>query len=119
VAGKNVVKNRPAPLVTHAEEVDRMKPIEFEPRHSPKEISPKCIKSLVEQEVGNCLRVLLRGGIENKELVEKYEALISFLRSPELKKIHNMCETYLAQGKEVRVKICFWHGTPKYKITLS
>jgi hypothetical protein len=113
------VKHRPAPAGTYAEGVDRMKPIELEPRHSTKEISPKCIKSLVEQEVGNCLRALLRGETENKELVDKYEALVSFLRSPVLKKLHHMCETYLEQGKEVRVKIYFWHGIPKYKIILS
>jgi len=96
-----------------------MKPIELEPRHSTKDISPKCIKSLIEQEVGNCLRALLRGEIQNKELVEKYEALVSFLSSPVSRKLRDVCETYLEQGKEVRVKICFWKGKPKYKILLS
>ncbi len=113
------MKHRPAPAGTYAEGVEGMKPIELGPQHSTKEISPKCIKSLAEQEVGNCLRALLRDEIENKELVEKYEALVSFLRSPELKKINNMCETYLAQGNEVMVKIYFWKGKPKYKIIIS
>ena len=96
-----------------------MSPIELEPRYSTKELQGKGIKRLTELELGVCLRKLLRGEMENKELVEKYEALIFFLRSPELEKLHNMCETYLAQGKEVKAKICFWKGKPKYKIILS
>ena len=96
-----------------------MKPIELEPRYSTKEISPKCIKSLAEQEVGNCLRALLRGEIENKEIGEKYEALVAFLKSPVSRKLRDVCERYLSEGKEVTAKIYFWKGKPKYKITLS
>jgi len=113
------VKHRRAPAGTYAEGVDRMKPIEFKMRYSTKEISPKCIKSLAEQEVGNCLRALLRGEIENKELVEKYEALVAFLKSPVSRKLSDVCERYLLEGKEVTAKIYFWKGKPKYKIILS
>lgn len=96
-----------------------MSPIVLEPRYSTKDMPGRCIKGLAKQELGSCLRELLRGEIGNKELVEKYEALVSFLRSPVSKKLCNVCERYLSQGKEVRAKIYFWHGTPKYKITLS
>ena len=119
VAGKNVAKNRPAPAVTHAEGDERMSPIVLEPRYSTKELQGKCIKCLTKQELGVCLSKLLRGEIENKELVEKYEALVSFLKSPVSRKLRDVCERYLSQGKEVRAKIYFWHGTPKYKIILS
>jgi hypothetical protein len=96
-----------------------MSPIELEPRYSTKELRGKCTQRLTEQELGICLRKLLRGEIENKELGEKYEALVAFLRSPVSRKLHDVCERYLSQGKEVRAKVYFWHGIPKYKIILS
>ena len=96
-----------------------MSPIVLEPRYSTKDMPGKCIKGLAKQELGSCLRELLRGEIGNKELGEKYEALVSFLRSPVSRKLRDVCERYLSQGKEVRAKIYFWHGTPKYKIILS
>lgn len=96
-----------------------MDPIELVPRFSTKEIAGKCIKCLAEQELGSCLRELLKGEIENKELKERYKALVSFLRSPESKKLRDMCEKYLAEGKEVRAKICFGQGKPRYQIKLT
>jgi len=96
-----------------------VKPINLEPRYSTQEIPGKCIKCLAEQELGNCLMALLKEAEENKELEEKFEALVSFLKSPESKKLRDKSEKYLARGKEVRVKIYFKQRKPKYEIKIS
>ncbi len=96
-----------------------MSPIVLEPRYSTKDIPGKCIKCLAKQELGSCLKELLRGEIGNKELEAKYEALASFLKSPVSKKLCNVCERFLAEGKEVIAKLYFWRGKPKYKIKLT
>jgi len=118
-AVKSAVKHHPAPAGTYAEGDETINPIEFEPRYSTREIPGKCIKCLAEHELGSCLSQLLREDIENKELGAKYEALVSFLRSPQSVKLRDICEKYLAEGKEVRVKIYFGRGKPKYQIKLT
>ena len=82
-----------------------MEPIDLEPRFSTTEIPGKCIECLAEQELGNCLMELLKGKGRNKKLEQRFEALVSFLRSPESEKLRNESEKYLAEGKEVKVKI--------------
>lgn len=93
--------------------------IEFEPRYSTREIPGKCIKCLAEQEYGNCLRELLKGVDENKELEQRYEALVSFLKSPELQKLRDESERYLAEGKDVKVVLHLGEGEIKYEIKLG
>ncbi len=96
-----------------------MEPIDLEPNYSTAEIAGKCIKCLAEQELNNCLLELLRGEEENKKLEQRFEALASFLRSPESKKLRNESEKYLAEGKEVKVKINFEHGKPRYELKIE
>ena len=96
-----------------------MEPINLEPRYSTKEIPGKCIKCLAEQELNNCLMELIRGEGENKALEQRFEALVSFLKSPESIKLRDEAERYLAEGKQVRVKISFEQGQPKYEIKVS
>ena len=96
-----------------------MKPINLEPRYSTNEIPGKCVKCLAEKELGSCLMVLLKEAEENKDLEERFDTLVSFLRSPESKKLRDESEKYLAEGKEVRVKIYFKQGKPKYEIKLD
>ena len=96
-----------------------MEPINLEPNYSTAEIPGKCIKCLAEQELGNCLMELLKGKGKNKELEQRFEALVSFLRSPESKKLVNESEKYLAEGREVKVKIYSEEGKVKYEIELN
>ena len=96
-----------------------MEPINLEPTFSTQEIPGKCIKCLAEQELNNCLMELLRGEGENKELEQRFEALISLLKSPESTKLRDEAERYLAEGKQVRVKISFEQGQPKYEIKVA
>jgi hypothetical protein len=95
-----------------------MDPLELEPRYSTKEIPGRCIKCLADREVGSCLRLLLGEETDNKELQRRYEALVSFIRSPELGKVRDECEKYLAEGKEVSVVLHLGHRKLKYEIKL-
>ena len=95
-----------------------MSEIEFEPEFSTKDIPGKCIKCLAEREYGSCLRELLKGK-EEQELEEKYEALVSFLESPQLQKLCDETERYLAEGREVKVRMNFGDGEFKYNVVLD
>ena len=90
--------------------------IELQPRYSTREISGKCIKCLAEQEYSSCLRELLKGEGGTEDLEEKYEALVTFLKSPELKRLRDESEKYLAEGKDVKVLLHFKDGETSYEI---
>ena len=96
-----------------------MEPINLDPRYSTKDIPGKCIKCLAEQELNNCLMELLRGEGENKDLQERFETLVSFLKSPESQRLRDESERYLAEGKQVTVKIHFEAGQPKYELKVN
>lgn len=96
-----------------------MEPINLEPSFSTNEIPGKCIKCLAEQELENCLMELLKGKGRNKKLEQRFEALVSFLRSPGAKKLRDESEKYLAEGKEVKVKIYSEKGKVKYELKLD
>jgi len=100
------------------EEVKTVGDIELEPRYSTAQIPGKCIKCLAEQEYGNCLRELMRGQGENRELQERFEALVAFLRSTELKTIRDESEKYLAEGKDVTVVVHLGEEEPSYEIRI-
>jgi hypothetical protein len=120
VAERSVVRRHPAPQGRAAIEDDEMEsetvnPINLAPRYSTREIPGKCIKCLAEQELDKCLMALLRGE-GDKETERKFEMLVSFLKSPESQKIRNEAERLLAQGKQVRLKICSEEGKIKYEL---
>jgi len=62
---------------------------------------------------------LLRGEGDDEELQQKLETLVSFLKSPESKKLRDESERYLAEGKQVTVKIHFETGKPKYELKVK
>jgi len=98
-----------------------MEPIKLDPRYSTKEIPGKCIKCLAEQELNNCLLELLRGSEEEGEgeLAQRFEALVSFLKSHEAKELLDESERYLSQGKKVTVDIHFEAGKPVYELKVN
>jgi hypothetical protein len=96
-----------------------MEPIYLNPKYSTKEIPGRCIKCLAEHELNKCLFELLRAVGENKELEQKFEVLVSFLKSPESKALRDECERYLAEGKQVTVRINFKSGKPKYELRVE
>ena len=96
-----------------------MEPINLDPRYSTKEIPGKCIKCLAEQELDTCLRELLREESENKEMQQRYEMLLAFLKSPESRKLRDESEKYLAEGRKVTLRLSFADGKPKYELNIG
>ena len=93
--------------------------LELEPRYSTREIPGRCIKCLAEEQSRDCLRQLLKGGSEDKELEETYEALASLLKSPELQKLRDESERYLAEGRDVKIVLHLGEGEPRYELKVG
>jgi len=96
-----------------------MESFSFEPRYSTGEIPGKCIKCLAEQELNNCLLELLRGKEDDQNLQQKFEMLLSFLKSPESQKLREESEKHLAEGRKVMLRLSFNGGKPKYKLNID
>ena len=96
-----------------------MESFDLEPRYSTREIPGKCLKCLAEHELNDCLMQLLREEEDDKETQQRFEALVSFLKSPESKRLRDESEKYLAEGKQVKVKMNFESGKPKYKLIID
>ena len=96
-----------------------MEPISLNPRYSTKDIPGKCIKCLSEQELNSCLRELLTEEKDDSELQQRFETLVSFLKSPESKKLRDESEKLLAEGKQVTLKIHFEDGKPRYELKVE
>lgn len=96
-----------------------MQSFDLEPRYSNNEIPGKCIKCLAEQELYSCLRELLRGESENKEMQQRYEMLLTFLKSPESQKLRDESEKYLAEGRKVTLRLSFTDGGLKYELNID
>ncbi|KPK46319.1 MAG: hypothetical protein AMJ77_06135 [Dehalococcoidia bacterium SM23_28_2] len=90
--------------------------MELEPRYSTREIPGRCIKCLAEEQYRDCFRQLLKGGRENEELRETYEAVVALLKSPELQKLRDESERHLAEGRDVKVVLHLGEGEPRYEI---
>jgi hypothetical protein len=101
------------------EEVGMGPSLELEPRYSTREIPGRCVKCLAEAQYRDCLRELLRGGSEGKELEETYEGLVSLLESTELQKLRDECERHLADGRDVKVVLHLAQGEPRYEIKVG
>jgi hypothetical protein len=95
-----------------------MEPIELEPRYTSGELPGKCIKCLAEQELDGCLRELL-GGQDSEEVKQRFEMLVTFLKSPESQTIRDKAEEYLAEGKRVKLRLSFTDGKPKYELKIE
>lgn len=96
-----------------------MDSFDLEPKYSTSQIPGKCIKCLAEREMNNCLLELLRGEGEERELQQRFEILLAFLKSPESQKLRDESEKYLAEGKKVRLKINFETGKRKYELKID
>jgi hypothetical protein len=82
-----------------------MESIDLTPRYSTNEIPGRCIKCLAEEKLFACMRQLFKEEKDITELQQKYRILYSFLESPELQKLCDQTERYLAEGKDVSVEI--------------
>jgi hypothetical protein len=95
------------------------KSIDLEPKYSTKDVPGKCIKCLAEQKMNTCLRELLSSEEMSSEQTQSYEMLLAFLQSPESEKLREESERYLAEGKQVSVRIIFKEGKPKYELVIK
>jgi hypothetical protein len=96
-----------------------MEPIDLDPKYSTKTIPGRCLKCLAEQELGSCLRGLLAGEGDGGELLQRFEMLVSFLKSPESKKLRDESERLLAEGKQVTLRIDFEGDKPRYELKVD
>jgi hypothetical protein len=96
-----------------------MDSFDLEPRYSTGQIPGKCLKCLAEQELSNCIMQLLQEEGENEEAKQRFEALVTFLKSPESKQLRDESERYLAEGKQVSVRVSFDKGQPRYELKVS
>ena len=96
-----------------------METIDLDSRYSTSDVPGRCVKCLAEQKLNNCLFELLRGEGDEKELVQRFETLVSFLKSPESQKLRAESERYLSEGKEVTVSIHFVDGKPRYDLKVK
>ena len=106
----------PSTVVIEGESV---REIELTPGYSSREIPGKCLKCLADQEYTECLRALLGGDTDNQDLRRTYEALVSFLQSPDLKRLRDESERLLSDGKKVTVRISFEQGKPTYELKID
>jgi len=96
-----------------------MEPIDLNPRFSTKDIPGKCIKCLAEQELDSCLRELLRGEENDEKIQQRFEMLVAFLKSPESQRLRDESEKYLAEGKQVTLRIYLEAGKPRYELKVD
>ena len=96
-----------------------MDSFELEPGYSTKEIPGKCLKCLAEHELNNCLMQLLSEEGEDEDVKQKFEALVTFLKSPESKWLRDESERYLAEGRQTSVTINFKNGKPEYELKVD
>ena len=85
-----------------------MEPINLEPRYSTPQLPGKCLAGQLLVEQG-----------EDKKLQKRYALLLSFLKSSESKKLRDETEKYLAEGKDVKVKVYSQAGKMKYEIKIN
>jgi hypothetical protein len=93
-----------------------MESIDLTPQYSCSEAPGRCIKCLAEEKLLECLRELFKDESDNLSLQQKYELLYSFLGSPDLQKLCDETERYLAEGNDVSVRISLKNGKLEYKI---
>lgn len=92
-----------------------MKAFDLEPSYSSGEVPGRCIKCLAEQELDNCLRGLLRGE-DSEDVWQKFQMLVTFLKSPGSRRLRDEAEARLAEGKKVRLRLFIANGKPRYEL---
>ena len=87
--------------------------IELEPKFSIGSMPGKCLKCTAKGKLESYLGRLLREE-KNEELISEYKGLLTFLSSPELRKLRNETEKLLSQGNKVKVRVYAGCEEPEY-----
>jgi hypothetical protein len=109
----------PPALATRSSDMMNKESIDLEPMYTTSNLPGRCLKCLAEEKLNTCLLELLRGGGDDEQLARRFEALVTFLKSPESKKLRDESEKYLSEGKQVSVRIDFVDGKLKYELELK
>jgi len=117
-AGRSAARRRHAPEKTGVTGGRVVANIELTPHYSTRDVPGRCVKCLAEGQYDDCLRSLLRGE-KCQETEQAYEALVSFLKSPESRKLREESERLLADGKRVTIRISTENGQPKYELRVN
>ena len=93
---------------------------DLQPKYSTSESTGRCMKCLAEHEMNTCLMSLLRGDNQDneKETKKKYEALMTFLKSPAARELIDESEKLLSEGKKVNVKLYITGDRPRYELEI-
>lgn len=95
-----------------------MNSYDLQPKYSTNESTGRCVKCLAEHEMNTCLMSLLRGDDQDNEKKRKYEALMTFLKSPSARELINESEKLLSEGKKVNVKLYIADDKPRYELEI-
>lgn len=93
--------------------------INLTPGYSSRYIPGKCVRCIAEDEMNSCLKLLLSDESDSSELKRKYEALVSFLQSPESIKLKEESERLLADGRHPTLRIQFCDDEPIYQLLVE
>ena len=96
-----------------------MDTIDPDPRYTAGDVPGRCIKCLAEREMNSRLLDLLRGEGDESQLAQRFEVLVSFLKSPESRRLRDESERYIAEGKQVTVRVSLEDGKPRYELKVN
>ncbi len=96
-----------------------MEPIELSPGYSTKFVPGKCLKCLAEQELNACFVDLLMSDHEDEDIRQRYETIVTFLKSDKSKALRDESERLLGEGKHVSIVIDFEGDQPKYTLKIG
>jgi len=82
----------------------------LEPAYTSNEVPGRCLKCLAEKELDSCLFALLGQHTSDKDLQQRYEALLALLQSPDFERLRSEAERLLSEGKQVKVKVDYQQG---------
>jgi hypothetical protein len=98
-----------------------METYDITPQYSTNEIVGRCVRCQAEHDMNSCLMSLL--GDDNdgndEETEKKFQALLTFLKSPESQKLIDESERYLSEGKKVNVKLYVDDGQVQYALEIQ
>lgn len=92
---------------------------DLEPKYSSNEVPGKCLKCLAEKELDNCLFGLLSEQSSDEELMQRYEALVALLESPDFERLRSEAEQLLSDGKQVKIQVNYNEGKLDYKLIVE
>ena len=98
-----------------------METYDITPQYSTNEITGRCVRCQAEHDMHICLMSMLGSDCDenDEEAEKKFQALLTFLKSPESQKVIDESEKYLSEGKKVNVKLYYENDSVKYVLEIQ